>query len=658
MTRLTRTSLLAPAIVALLAGALLAGDALNAQGISRLNRDAQELWEKDGLPLLRPMAMAELQKLVGVPHPAGKHATATITRIKSLTLDVPTAPGLRRCDGSAIVAAIPREGCWDLGVRVDVHVKGKVLGVKVDRTYDVGIELDRFQAELQLDLDSTDPAAPTVVRVRPPKVDFKLKVKSSNWLLGLLTWITRPLMNGVARVLVKVGAEKVAGQVTPMVQAQPVVIGDAGGAGLDPVPPANLEDLAVKLEADTYKYRVPYGTVWERISDKDYLGTWEESLNDPTFDAGVLDKRATGPQGDSALMTGHLLAGHCYRWALTGSPEALDHARGLLRSFRTLLTMKGEPGNLNRTICPMSPEIDLDATTYAQVFQGTEYVMSDYISRDAYMGTFFGLSVAHSILASPADKAEAGALLEMAIDYLLRNHWTWRKRDGSIGERWQGTLEHQYAWVLAAYAVNPQKYAALLQDYAGYSDLMWVGVWTGVADPIQSYYGFNLLNGVLHTALEHEHDPVRWQRAYRGMAVMRRFIGHHQNAHFNNSYGAADPASLPRLAAENEVLLTRWMRMKRRFLIGDLTNDPTIEKITVALPIPKVSNASTPFQQTMTIARQPIPLEKRLSTGFRWSRSPVRLSDDYIGTPEPNKEGEGVDFVLPYWMSRYYGLVR
>jgi hypothetical protein len=630
---------------------------LNQRGVARLNADFQELWTQDGLGIIRPKAWDALQKLVGVEHDAGKHAKAKITRIVSMELDCPGAPGFTRIDGKAIDAAIPLRGEWNLGVWVDVHVKGKVVGIKIDRTYRVGIELDRFRATLGIDVDSSDPAAPKVSRVRRPSIDFRLKVKSTNWLLKVLGWITRPLMNGVADVVVAVAAQKLVNEVTPILKDQPEVIGEAGGPGLAPVAPANLDDLAVKLEADTYEYRMPYGTVFEVITDKDYYGTWEDSLLDPAFDGGTMDKAATQEQGDSALMTGHLLAGHCFRWATTQSPEALDRARGLLRAFRTLLTMKGEPGNLNRTICPMSPEIQLDAETYAQRFQGVDYVMSDYISRDAYMGTFFGLAVAHSILTDPADKAEAGALIEMALDYLVRNHWTWRKRDGSFGERWQGTLEHQYAWVLAGHAVNPTKYARLREEYAGYADLMWMGVWSGMTDPLNTYYGFNLLNGVLYTALEHEHDPVRWQRAYQGVAVMRHFIGHHQNAHFNNTYAASDPSSVARLGAENEVLLTRWMRGPRRWLNGDLRNDPTIEKVTITLPLPKISDRKV--ATTLEIAKHPIPIDKRLSTGFRWSRSPFRLVDDNCSlTGEPYHEGEAVDFLLPYWMSRYYGLVR
>jgi len=285
--------------------------------------------------------------------------------------------------------------------------------------------------------------------------------------------------------------------------------------------------------------------------------------------------------------------------------------------------------------------------------------MSGYVSRDAYTGTLFGLSLAHDLIDDPQTKADAGARLQEAFDYLLRNNWTHRRADGSMDENWQGCIEQQYAWVVAAYRTNPTKYAATLDRYKGYCDILWTGIWMSCLDQYYQYFKFALSTACLHTALRCETDPVRFQRTYQGLAMIRRFVGHHQNAQFNSIYLAHDASSVTRLGEENRNLLTRWLRQKRRYIDHDLRSDPTIEKETYTLPIdPNQFFPSAGYTQAVTIAKVPIAVEKRISTSMRWDRSPYSLHEDYLWGPEAWHEGEGIDYMMPYWMARYYGACR
>jgi uncharacterized protein (TIGR03437 family) len=51
-------------------------------------------------------------------------------------------------------------------------------------------------------------------------------------------------------------------------------------------------------------------------------------------------------------------------------------------------------------------------------------------------------------------------------------------------------------------------------------------------------------------------------------------------------------------------------------------------------------------------ACQPIPVVDRVRTDFLWQRSPFLL----YGGGEGKIESPGIDFILPYWMARHYGL--
>ena len=49
-------------------------------------------------------------------------------------------------------------------------------------------------------------------------------------------------------------------------------------------------------------------------------------------------------------------------------------------------------------------------------------------------------------------------------------------------------------------------------------------------------------------------------------------------------------------------------------------------------------------------ACSPIPVNERVNTDFLWQRSPFQLSGGGFGTIET----AGIDYILPYWMARYY----
>ncbi|WP_321475450.1 hypothetical protein [uncultured Paludibaculum sp.] len=48
-----------------------------------------------------------------------------------------------------------------------------------------------------------------------------------------------------------------------------------------------------------------------------------------------------------------------------------------------------------------------------------------------------------------------------------------------------------------------------------------------------------------------------------------------------------------------------------------------------------------------------VPVPERPATDFLWQRSPFRLYGGLYGTIE----GAGIDYILPYWMGRYYGVL-
>ncbi len=82
---------------------------------------------------------------------------------------------------------------------------------------------------------------------------------------------------------------------------------------------------------------------------------------------------------------------------------------------------------------------------------------------------------------------------------------------------------------------------------------------------------------------------------------------------------------------ETLFLLDQWLQRPRR--------DPTIDDTKL---VPVCSGQ----------ACSPIPIPLRVPTDFLWQRSPFQLSGGGSGIIE----GAGIDYILPYWMARYFNV--
>jgi len=113
--------------------------------------------------------------------------------------------------------------------------------------------------------------------------------------------------------------------------------------------------------------------------------------------------------------------------------------------------------------------------------------------------------------------------------------------------------------------------------------------------------------------------------------IVRSYTASHQNAFFdiidrsiNGSNAARD--------AEMVSLLNQWLERPRR--------DPYVDDSKVVAVCG-------------TEACQPVPVPIRPTTDFLWQRDPFQLAGGGSGTIE----GAGIDYILPYWMGRYYGVI-
>ncbi len=118
-------------------------------------------------------------------------------------------------------------------------------------------------------------------------------------------------------------------------------------------------------------------------------------------------------------------------------------------------------------------------------------------------------------------------------------------------------------------------------------------------------------------------------RAYR---ILRGTIANHGNAHFDvidRALTGPDSTRDAAILAE----LDGWLTRPRRNAFVD-------------------NNGKFPACGSNR-ACDPIPVAVRVPTDFLWQRNPFDLSGGGAGTIE----SAGIDYILPYWMARYYGVL-
>ena len=114
--------------------------------------------------------------------------------------------------------------------------------------------------------------------------------------------------------------------------------------------------------------------------------------------------------------------------------------------------------------------------------------------------------------------------------------------------------------------------------------------------------------------------------------IVRNYTASHQNAFFDIIDRSMNGPNAAR-DAEMRSLLDQWLQRPQR--------DPYVDNSKVVAVCG-------------TEACEPVPVPIRPTTDFLWQRDPFQLAGGGSGTIE----GAGIDYILPYWMGRYYGVIR
>jgi uncharacterized protein (TIGR03437 family) len=378
------------------------------------------------------------------------------------------------------------------------------------------------------------------------------------------------------------------------------------------------EGDALAIVANIQRRHLPFGTILDPIftlTDSDQIASYTRC-------------------GDSALWTGHYLAAEAFRYKVTQAPDALNNVKQAIVGLRYLTDVTGT-NLLARCYVPAdSPYADgirnEEAANGVYTNSSAGWLWVGNTSRDEYSGALFGLAVAYDMVTDADIRSSISALATRLIDFLYGHNWSVEMPDGSSSTSFLIRPDEIETFLAIGRHVNAGHFSSL--GYEAQRLLFSVGVPVPVAVDTatdDSYFKFNLdyINFYNLIRLEDSSSKAIYQTAY---GALRDHTAPHRNAFFNTIDLALNGPEAAR-DSETLALLDGWLLRLRRDFAVDLTG---------VVPV------------CGSQACQPVPVWLRPPTDFLWQRNPFQLAVGGAGIIE----SAGIDYILPYWMARYYGL--
>ncbi len=390
------------------------------------------------------------------------------------------------------------------------------------------------------------------------------------------------------------------------------------------------EREALTISGNIQQIHMPYGTILNPVF----------ASPDPAS-PGYLEIVSYAHAGDSAIWTGHYLAAEAFRYQVTRSPEALRNAWRALEGIHSLLEITGTDV-LARCLVPedspYAAAIQQEEGRHGIYYKSLEdraYFWIGNTSRDQYAGVMFGLSVAYDMIDDANVRHFIRGEVTRILDYLVRHNWTVVMPDGQISTTFLHRPDQRLSFLQVGRKINPLRFGWIYAvERRIYASTVAVPILFDNIDDHNHYFKFNLNHINLYNLIRLEEDSSPYKQLYmNAYDTLRATTGQHRNAHFNMVDRALKGGDGAR-DGETIALLDLWLERPRRDYWVDLRGR-----------YPACDNDR---------ACSPIPVEEQVNTDFLWQRSPFLLFGGGLGTIET----AGIDYILPYWMARHYGLLE
>jgi hypothetical protein len=409
-----------------------------------------------------------------------------------------------------------------------------------------------------------------------------------------------------------------------------------------------------------------YAEVYLARHNMDGLTVTADRPDDPDGDYWFSDL------GDATFIHGNASAGAAYRYAVEPSAETLAYAQLHARGLSMLSDVIGIPGLLGRSYAPKDARYNPNEYTrlypeehnWEGVGLYKDYFWKGDVSIDQYSGALVGMSLLYDLVPDESVRGPMRRAIVNVADYLWDHDLVVYDPSGEptqFGDFRGDSLEGipvpngvssaaSLAWFKLAYHVSGnEKYRTIYEILAfdrGYVFNVQHFVWVYLGYQTQ-HYNVYLAFENLFTLTRLEEDPglhetysdafaaqlwesgpnpgLRWRRA-------RVEANPTYGPWYLTATGRRDPEAIWNAIWQMDVFPDE---LRDRYVRN--SDDPTIER-----------NPERPQD-----ALYPLPANRRVPDMCIWHRTPYSLD----GGDDSGRERSGHDFMLPYWMGRYYGYI-
>jgi hypothetical protein len=344
--------------------------------------------------------------------------------------------------------------------------------------------------------------------------------------------------------------------------------------------------------------------------------------------------------GDSAIWTGHYLAAQSYRYRVTRDPEALDNIRAALHGLRILFDVTGND-TLARCAFPENAPYAADVlreehehTSFQGIVDGQKWTFVSNVSRDQWLGVYFGFTVCWNLVDDPEIREIVRWLAVRGANSLLKRNWILRDPNGSISTTFIGRADQQLMILKLVRRLDEDHFGGNYRSMSlTLAPATIVPVSLEVREPYTSYFKFNLDHIAFYGLLSSGDNWYVRSNYEKGWDILRNTLDDHGNAFFDLIAREIEGPNEGRDEGIRQ-MLNQWLERPARDVWVDLRNE-------VELCAEDRSCS-------------PIPVNRRVTTDFVWQRSPFQVLGGGYGVIET----AGIDYILPYWMARYHGIVN
>ena len=271
---------------------------------------------------------------------------------------------------------------------------------------------------------------------------------------------------------------------------------------------------------------------------------------------------------------------------------------------------------------------------YYNKLGGKEYFWIGDTSRDQYSGVMFGLSTAYDLADDPSVRDFIRTDVTRILNYLLRRGWNVIMPNGRFSTTFILRPDQELSFLQVGKRVDPQTFESTYSFYrSAYAFSVIFPITFDNIDDHNHYFKFNLNYINLYNLIRLEEETSPFKQTYMdAYGALRGRTQTHGNAHFNMVDRTLKGPNASR-DSETIALLQLWLQRPRRDYFVNL-------------------QGRYPSCDGGNRACTPIPVNDRVNTDFLWQRSPFLLYGGGVGLIET----AAIDYILPYWMARSFGL--